>query len=449
MESSHVQSVTTAIASSDYARLLSIFTPSPSSPWSTLGPGEQRSLCAHFINTAVSSSTFFPGALASSTGIVSVIATTLAHLPPAGVEGGADNTLRQLLFDHYCELGEYGTAAKYLAGLRMLSGGDDGASNDNNATSSPYYMTPVQRVDVFVKVAECYLEEDLTVEAEGAVTKAGTIIESTGIGSGILSSSSSSADEEKNDDELATTTTKDATVITLMLRYKSTYARVLDSNRKFLQAAVKYHDLSCSYLYTDAIDPDDLLIMLGKAITMAILSPNSAQRQRVLGLVYKDPRLYMLDTITEYQSHSSVVTKMYLNRVVQKRELELFESSLVEHQRAIMADGLTIVERGVLEHNMVAVSQLYTSIYFNQLCILLGGIVDATKAEKVAAKMITDGSLHGTIDEVEGILYFNATSTMSKETKDVSSLALLHWDDTITSFCTQLNKVTDVVRSKS
>ena len=180
----------------------------------------------------------------------------------------------------------------------------------------------------------------------GAVTKAGTIIESTGIGSGILSSSSS-ADDEKND-ELATTA-KDETIITLMLRYKSTYARVLDINRKFLQAAVKYHDLSLSYLYTDAIDPDDLLIMLGKAITMAILSPNSAQRQRVLGLVYKDPRLYMLDAITEYQSHSSVVTKMYLNRVVQKRELELFESSLAEHQRAIMADGLTIVERGVLE----------------------------------------------------------------------------------------------------
>jgi COP9 signalosome complex subunit 4 len=408
---------------------------------------------------AVSSPTFIPSALASSStsGIVSIITTTLAHLPPAGVEGGADNTLRQLLFDYYCELGEYGTAAKYLAGLRMLSS-DDGTNNNdnnnNNATSSPYYMTPVQRVDVFVKVAECYLEEDLTVEAEGAVTKAGTIIESTGIGSGIMSTEkNSNGNGNGNDDvELTTSATaKDETIITLMLRYKSTYARVLDINRKFLQAAVKYHDLSLSYLYTDAIDPDDLLIMLGKAITMAILSPNSAQRQRVLGLVYKDPRLYMLDAITEYQSHSSVVTKMYLNRIVQKRELELFESSLAEHQRAIMADGLTIVERGVLEHNMVAVSQLYTSIYFNQLCILLGGIVDANKAEKVAAKMITDGSLHGTIDEVEGILYFNATSSTStsKETKDTSSSALLHWDETITAFCTQLNKVTDVVRSKN
>ncbi len=62
--------------------------------------------------------------------------------------------------------------------------------------------------------------------------------------------------------------------------------------------------------------------------------------------VYKDERLPQLDAIPEFQSHSSVLTKMYLNRIVQKRELEQFESSLASHQRAVMADGLTIVERG-------------------------------------------------------------------------------------------------------
>ena len=276
-------------------------------------------------------------------------------------------------------------------------------------------------LDVFVKVAECYLEEDLTVEAEGAVTKAGVVIEASGI--------SVSADDE----------VKDEATVTLMLRYKSTYARVLDANRKFLAAAVKYHDLSTAYLYTDAIDADDLIIMLGKAVTCAILSPNSAQRQRVLGLVYKDERLSQLDAIPEFQSHAAVLTKMYLNRIVQKKELEQFESSLADHQKAIMADGLTIVERGVLEHNMVAVSQLYTSIYFTQLGELLG-VVDSTKAEKTAVKMISDGSLSGSIDEVEGVIRFHPTKVKEEST-------LLHWDETITTFCTQLNKVTDAVRA--
>ena len=276
-------------------------------------------------------------------------------------------------------------------------------------------------LDVFVKVAECYLEEDLTVEAEGAVTKAGVVIEASGI--------SVSADDE----------VKDEATVTLMLRYKSTYARVLDANRKFLAAAVKYHDLSTAYLYTDAIDADDLIVMLGKAVTCAILSPNSAQRQRVLGLVYKDERLSQLDAIPEFQSHAAVLTKMYLNRIVQKKELEQFESSLADHQKAIMADGLTIVERGVLEHNMVAVSQLYTSIYFTQLGELLG-VVDSTKAEKTAVKMISDGSLSGSIDEVEGVIRFHPTKAKEEST-------LLHWDETITTFCTQLNKVTDAVRA--
>ena len=85
----------------------------------------------------------------------------------------------------------------------------------------------------------------------------------------------------------------------LILRYKSTYARVLDSNRKFLQAASRYHDLSQSN--TDLVDADDLLQMLGKAATCANLAPSGPQRQRVLGLVYKDERLSQLDSLPEFE----------------------------------------------------------------------------------------------------------------------------------------------------
>jgi hypothetical protein len=57
------------------------------------------------------------------------------------------------------------------------------------------------------------------------------------------------------------------------------------------------------------------------------------------------------------------------------------------------------------------------------------------KAEKLAAKMILDGSLHGTIDEVDGIL------TFGKEENP-----LVAWDGAITSFCTNLNSAVDAVR---
>ena len=256
------QSVTAAIQSSDYARLSSIFS---SSRWQSLGQGEQRALSAHFVKSAIASPSFLPSAFRSSD-TMTVISTTLNHLPPS-VEGAADSVLRHKIFEYMVnDVGDYGTAARFLSGLRM----------EESDEGSAYYLPPVERCDVFVKVAECYLEEDLTVEAEGAVAKAGTIIESAGIGMPSSSSSSSSS----SDPEIDEAGSRDERTVTLVLRYKSTYARVLDTNRKFLQAAVKYHDLSTAHTLTDAVDADDLLVMLGRAVTCAILSPNSAQRQR-------------------------------------------------------------------------------------------------------------------------------------------------------------------------
>ena len=109
---------------------------------------------------------------------------------------------------------------------------------------------------VYVKIAECFLEEDEIVESDSAVTKAGMVVESI-------------PNPEQH--------------MALILRYKSTYARVLDANRKFLQAASRYHDLSQSS--GDLIQAEDLLAMLGRAATCAVLAPSGPQRQRVLGHV--------------------------------------------------------------------------------------------------------------------------------------------------------------------
>eukprot|EP00550_Attheya_septentrionalis_P006688 CAMPEP_0198292518 /NCGR_PEP_ID=MMETSP1449-20131203/12519_1 /TAXON_ID=420275 /ORGANISM="Attheya septentrionalis, Strain CCMP2084" /LENGTH=390 /DNA_ID=CAMNT_0043991637 /DNA_START=159 /DNA_END=1328 /DNA_ORIENTATION=+ len=383
--------VDSAVNASDYATLSSLFS-GFGSPWQSLGQGEQRTLASYFIKAAVASDSFLPAAFGSPD-VIEVMEATLTHLPPT-VEDAADNQLRQGLFEYkVSEEQDYVGAAKVLSGLRM-----------DETPGSVYYMSPHERCDVYVKIAECYLEEDETAEADGAVTKAGTVVESI-----------TNAEQH----------------MALILRYKSTYARVLDANRKFLQAASRYHDLSQAQ--TDMIDADDLNNMLGRAATCAILAPSGPQRQRILGLVYKDERLAQLDTIPEFETHSSVLTKMYMNQILRKDDLTKFENSLAEHQKAVMGDGLTLMERAVIEHNMVAVGHLYTSIYFAELGRLLG--VEAAKAEKVAATMIMDGSLNGSIDQVDGLLTFEGNKS-----------ALLSWDDAITSFCMQLNRVTDMVR---
>jgi COP9 signalosome complex subunit 4 len=388
------RTINTAIQSNNYAILAGVFSDFGSNSWQTVGQGEQRSLAAHFIHAAVTAPSFLPAAFGSSE-INQVMVVALGHLP-ATVEQAADNTLRQKLFEYMVnqEDPDYSGAARILGGMRM----EDDAQ-------SVYYMQPAARTDVFVKIAECFLAEDEISESDAAVQKAGQVVENI------------------PDKELHTA---------LILRYKSTYARVLDANRKFLQAAQRYHELSQSA--TDLIDADDLLNMLGRAATCAILAPSGPQRQRVLRHIYKDTRLRQLDGLDDFQTHSTILKKMYTHQVLRPDELTKFEASLADHQQATMGDGLTIMERGVVEHNMIAVSNLYRTIYVKELARILG--VDERKAEKTAASMILAGSLHGSIDQVEGLLEFEPEES-SEQT----------WDRSITSFCIELNLTVDAIKA--
>jgi COP9 signalosome complex subunit 4 len=387
------QTIESAIASNDYTSLARVFGHGPQS-FQSMGQGEQRSLAAFFLKTAVNSKTFLPAAF-SSAQAMGAFEVALPQLP-ATVENAADSKLRQMMFDYKVnEEEDYSGAARILGGMRM-----------ETTPESVYYLSPAEMCDVYVKIAECFLEEDETVEADAAVTKAGGVVENI-------------TDPEQH--------------MALILRFKSTYARVLDSNRKFSSAASRYHDLSQST--TDLIEADDLLQMLGRAATCAILS-SGPQRQRVLGLVYKDPRLSQLESIPAFEGHATILKKMYTNQVLKKEELVKFEASLADHQKAIMGDGMTILERAVLEHNMLAVSKLYSSIYFSELGRILG--VDAFKAEKIAANMIMNQVFGGTIDQVEGLLNFASDETEQQK-----------WDKSIISFCSELNMIAEEIKAES
>lgn len=126
---------------------------------------------------------------------------------------------------------------------------------------------------------------------------------------------------------------------------------------------------------------------------------------------------------------------MFKNQILEKDELVKFESSLQQHQKAVMGDGLTIMERGVVEHNMQAVSVIYRSIYIGELAVKLG--VSHEKAEKIAASMIMEGSLNGSIDQVAGLVEFNSDEAPNDA-----------WDKAITSFCEELNSVMERLQAQ-
>lgn len=71
--------------------------------------------------------------------------------------------------------------------------------------------------------------------------------------------------------------------------------------------------------------------------------------------------------------------------------METFSQGLKEHQKAITGDGTTVLQKAVIEHNLLAASRLYNNIYFTELGQLLG--VPQEKAERIASRMIAEKRL--------------------------------------------------------
>jgi len=126
-----------------------------------------------------------------------------------------------------------------------------------------------------------------------------------------------------------------------------------------------------------------------------------------------------------------------VRRLLRTDEVEDFEGTLATHQQATNEDGATVLALAVMEHNMLAVSKLYKNISFEQLGALLG--IDAEKAERIAAAMLVEKRLEGSIDQVEQLLHF--------QTK--SGCAVLHaFDVQITHICHSVESVANAVAKK-
>ena len=130
-----IRRIDAAIKATDYGSLATIFSSGPSS-WQSLGQGEQRSLASYLIKTAVRTPSFSAEAFSNQV-MMNVFLETLKHLPTTPVEGGADNELRQMIFEYNVnERGDYSAAAMVLSGMRM-----------DDDTDSVYYFSADKKCD--------------------------------------------------------------------------------------------------------------------------------------------------------------------------------------------------------------------------------------------------------------------------------------------------------------
>lgn len=280
----------------------------------------------------------------------------LTRISPRGVSFPDQSTqLRENLAALLEREEEWAKAAQVLAGIDLDSG--------------VRAVEPAYRLQTLVRVAMLFLEDDDAVSAETYVKKASALIAGS----------------------------KDPV---LELQYKTSYARVMDAKRRFLDAATRYYELSqvgARAVGGLAVGADDVLLSLNNAITCTILAAAGPQRSRVLSQLYKDERSASLPVW-------GFLEKVHLERILRRAEVEAFASTLKPHQRATLPDGSTVLAKAVMQHNLLSASKLYNNISVAELGNLLDVAPD--KAEQLASEMIGEGRLQGSIDQVEGFIHF-------------------------------------------
>jgi COP9 signalosome complex subunit 4 len=283
-------------------------------------------------------------------------AVTLLQSRSASVEE-QDSNIREILADAYEAEEEYSAAARVLQGIHL--------------DSSQRLITDAAKTRMWIRILRLYLEEDDTTNAESFLNR-------------IKNLPNKIEDPE------------------LKLHFQLSQARILDARRRFLDASQEYFNVSLAA----GVDESDRLHALSAAIICAVLAPAGPQRSRTLARLYKDDRATSVDVF-------SILEKMHLDRLLTPEEVAAFSQKLQPHQLAKTADGSTVLDKAVVEHNLVAASRLYENIKIDALGAILA-LKDSSdetageKAETYAARMVEQGRLKGSIDQIDGIIYFDS-----------------------------------------
>lgn len=59
--------------------------------------------------------------------------------------------------------------------------------------------------------------------------------------------------------------------------------------------------------------------------------------------------------------------------------MKAFENTLMEHQKAIAADGFSLSQKAVIEHNLFAARRIYDNILFSELANLVALDIKVTE----------------------------------------------------------------------
>jgi len=213
----------------------------------------------------------------------------------------------------------------------------------------------------------------------------------------------------------------------LRARFKLCSARVADAERKFQDAAMRYLQISQS---SEIKDDGKIVEALKRSVLCAVLAAAGPARSRTLAMLYSDERTRSLPSFP-------MLEKMFKGFIIRKAEVDSFSSLLLEHQR-VTSKGQSLLQQAVVEHNMLAASQIYRNIHISQLAVLLD--LPPAKAEKLAWKMIEQGRMKAVIDQVEGFVEFLVAES--------GTSSMYAWDVQIQDTCVQVNDALEAIAKR-
>jgi COP9 signalosome complex subunit 4 len=122
------------------------------------------------------------------------------------------------------------------------------------------------------------------------------------------------------------------------------------------------------------------------AVTCAILGPAGPQRSRILANLYRDDRC----TNSLPPHRSSILRKMFLDQILRSEEVQEFQKELAPHQLAelevdkrllastegeVAVTGRrapkTVLDRAVMEHNVLACAKVSNAVVQERIVIVL------------------------------------------------------------------------------
>lgn len=304
-----------------------------------------------------------------------------------------DTLIKEAVAEACEEIEDYRKSARVLGSINLEST-QRSLSNDDKAK-------------VWIRIVRCYLEEDDPTSALTHLNKVKNVIYSV-------------TDKETR------------------IHFQLSQARIHDSQRNFLDAAKAYFALSLE----STIAEEERHQALASSIVCAVLSPAGPPRSRMLATLYKDDRA---SSVENY----SVLEKMFFDRLIPPQETKAFAETLQPHHLARTADGSTVLDQAVLQHNLVGASKLYNNIGFDQLGELLG--IDAEKAEDYAAKMFEQGRLSGYIDQIDRLIFFEGEASGERKTgqsERVVGKELRKWDANVQGLAEEVEKVTTMIQTQ-